>query len=692
MTEDVTASLQVWAANATPHELRSGPRAAHLGGRAAVVAAADMLADSPLFVYLVDLAGNNEGLDDAHDERLDQAVLRGVAEHDRYSSYTSAIARLLTYPAFVRRLGRRLEHALQQRAEAGTDTHADAGTAAIAATALEAWLHLCTTQLLKPHRLLAFLTDLPDLAGDLPPHLATRLPRVAGLAHEHFHDDDLLVLLRRLADIPEAEADAGFELAMADLRRALDATDQEQFVPALAQARSGFAAVEATDEARHDAQAYAAALDAIIAFGRPDPAPLRDAVSRLQDAVHHHQAWLSGGYQPPWTWARTQAEVAWLQLSATLSAAAEPIHQSCWYHPSQAVAALRDAYQAGRAFAAHLDDQAPRGVEVLIRPIIEGAFVQDAQRLALLDHALAHDPDFARDEAAQRLHHAVHAAAEHLDFTNPTPVPQDGGGGLGKDLGRLPALLHHLGARQAADLADQLSPHHLDTLETLLWNEQVAHAETGNLKVERKLHELHQQLATSPDWLGPIAGPFKILLSQTMQYLVSRYNIGATMGGQRTAFLRAATTTPTARTRQSVPLEKPLHQDYFEWLTQGPIYNIIEAETINRGRGRTDVLVRFRNVTFCVECKRELHDASTDGLRAYTGQAAVYTDTDAALGILLVLDLTTPPTGAPDLFSSVWIEQVQRERENQPRHIVIARLPGSKRDPSSTPTPARATP
>lgn len=80
----------------------------------------------------------------------------------------------------------------------------------------------------------------------------------------------------------------------------------------------------------------------------------------------------------------------------------------------------------------------------------------------------------------------------------------------------------------------------------------------------------------------------------------------------------------------------------------------------------------LRNVSFCVECKRELSDASEDALREYAGQAAVYTDTDAALGILLVLDLTTPPTGAPDLFSSVWIEQVQREHETQPRHIVIA--------------------
>lgn len=153
------------------------------------------------------------------------------------------------------------------------------------------------------------------------------------------------------------------------------------------------------------------------------------------------------------------------------------------------------------------------------------------------------------------------------------------------------------------------------------------------------------------------------------------------MGGQRTAFLRA--------TGSTAPLEQPLHQDYYEWLSQGPIYNTIQAEPINRGRGRADVLVKFREASFCVECKRELHDASRDGLRAYLGQAAVYTDTDTALGMLLALDLTIPSTGAPDLFSSTWVERIKREQEEHPRYVVVCRLPGSKRDPSATMTPGR---
>jgi hypothetical protein len=680
---DTTAagSLHSWSSRATPEDLHEGPRAADLGGWEAVAAVADGLASNPYFVYLIDIAGKADGTA-AGDilTELDQAVLRGVAEHTRHSSYVSAITRLLTYPSLIARLGRPLEHALQRRSEAGANPGADVSTAATGATALQAWLHLCTSTTFKEHRILAFLTDLPDAVGDLPSPMARALPRIAGLAHEHFGDDDLIALLHQLADIPEAEADAGFELALADLRRALSAGSQSAFMQSAAQARSGFAAVEAADEARHDAHAYGAALDAIIAFGRTDPAALRDATSRLEAAVSQHSAWLSGNYVPTWTWTRTQAEVSWLQLSAVLASAADTLHEICWYHPSQAVAALLDAYKAARSFTSSAVSSAPTGVELLILPAIEGAFVRDAYRLALLDRALAHDPAFSGDVAAQQLHAAVHTALSSTPTAgHPPSLPAEGDDGLGKELSRLTAVLHLLGPTAAADLAAEVPLPLLERLDAALWNNEVARSATGGIKADRKLRWLVQELEGSPDW--PIAGgPFTILLQQTILYLVSRYDIGAAMGGARTAFLR--------NPEPGSVLERELQQDYYDWLSQGPLYGAVAAEVSDRSHGRVDILVRIGNVSFSVECKRELKDASAGGLRAYLGQAAVYTNTSAALGILLVLDLTTPQTGAPDLFSSIWVEQVQREREKEPRHIVVARLPGNAPAPSATRTPA----
>ncbi|AVT39633.1 hypothetical protein [Plantactinospora sp. BB1] len=682
VAQSAVAALLAWAENADRARLAAGPTPADVGGRAAVADAATELAASPWFIYLIDLAGHDD-TGPARDDigrRIDGAVIEGFARHDRYSSYSSATARLLTYPHLAQRLGRPLEKALLGRAEAAAEPDADPTQASIGATALETVLHLSTTGVCKPYQLLTVLTDLTDRIATAPVELCTRLPRIVGLAYEHFGDDALVTLLQRLLSIADAEPDAGFELAMADLRRALDAPDEATIMPSLLDARRGFAAVEAADEDRHDAQAYAAAIDAIVAFHQPDTGPLLDAANRLEAAVTQHHAWLGRTYSPPWNWTRGQAEIAWIQLSQTLTAAAQPAHDAWYCHPSQAIAALLDAYQAGRSFIAHTQspDQ-PHAVEILVKPTIEAIFVRDTHRLALLDHALEHDPAFTDNEAAQRLHQAVHDSLDR-SATGGTS-PDRGGGEQGKVPTRLTAVLHRMGLADAHEHLRHLPAAIQDRLETLLWNEEVAQASTGNIKVERKLQELIAGLSTAPDWAIPqIAGPFKILLQQTLLYLVSRFEIGGEMGGDRTAFLRA---TPGSRP----PKERQMHQDYKDWLDQGPIYNQVKAEVFDRGGGRADVVVNFPHASFSVECKREQDDASKDGLRKYVGQASAYTQTDAAFGILLVLDLTDHSAGAPDLFANVWVENVQRGPEEEARRIVVARLPGNRQSPYATLAP-----
>jgi hypothetical protein len=683
INEQITAAMQTWAQHADAAQLAAGPHPADLGGLATVADAAADLALSPWLVYLVDIAAHDiEPADDQLRRRIDRAVVDGFAHHDRVSSYASAAARLLIYPGLAHRLGRALEVALLARAEQATSPTADSASAAVGATAAEAVLHLSTTGTLRPHRLLAYLTDLADTIGTMPAELCVRLPRMVGIAHEHFADDDLLTILEQLLTIPDAEPDAVFELALASLRRALNANDLAALMPALVEARDGFAATEAGAEARHDARAYGAAIDAIVAFDRSDQGPFHDAVARLDAAVTQHHAWLSGMHSPPWRWARGQAEAAWLQLSTSMVAAAQSGRDACWYHPQRAIAGLLDAYQAARTFTAWTARTGEVcGVEVLIRPAVESAFLRDANRLALLDHALASDAAFSDDGAAQDLHEAVHRA---LNRGSAQPVAsKEDGGDAGKVLARLPAILTRLGVRDAADIAVQLHPDLLGRLETLLWNEEVASSATGNVKLDRLYEKLTNELSSSSDWIHEIAGPFKILLRQTLLYLDSRFDIGATMSGERTAFLRVKPDADPAK-------ERPLHQDYYEWLTQGPIHNAVFAEVIDRGGGRADIVVRFANASFCVECKRELRDASPEALRAYAGQPSAYTATDAAFGILLVLDLTGHPTGAPDLFSSVWIEPVQRAPEEQPRQIIVARLPGNRPAPSATAAPPRA--
>lgn len=680
MDKPVVTALREWARHADAAAIAEGPRPSDLGGLRAVADASLDLAASPLFAYLVDVAANGDDPggpvpDDARSQ-IDAAITGGFARHDRPSSYASAAARLLAHPALASRLGRPLEAALIGRAEQATTPGADPGAALIGAIAIETTLHMAATGVVKPHRLLAYLSDLAENVAAVPAQLSARLPRVTGIAHEQFGDDGLLALLERLLNVADAEPDAAFELALADLRLALDATSEEAVASAIARARHGLAAVADTTEARHDAQAYAAAIDAIMAFGRSDQAQMREATARLEQAVAQHRSWLAGMYSPPWNWTRAQAEAAWLQLSASLAAAAETLQAPCWYHPSQALTALLDAYQAGRAFTGRAGRET--GIEILVRPAIEGAFIRDKGSLALLDHALAHDPELAGNAALRQLHEAVHQALN--DQPASQAKPRGDGGAEGKALSRLPAVLSHFGVPRAADLVAAVPPELQDHIEAILWTERIARTHTGSIKLERLLGQLERDLSASPDWIPGIGPQFKMLLNQTLLFLDSRFDIGATMGGDRTAYLRSVPGTGPA-------LERPFHQDYYEWLSQGPLYNLTRAEVIDIGGGRADVLVHFTGANFCVECKRELDDATPTALRAYAGQSSAYTATGPAFGILLVLDLATHAAGAPDLFSSVWIEQVQRAPEEHPRQIVVARLPGNRPAPSATPAP-----
>lgn len=680
--EGIIAAIDSWSRQAGSDQPAQGPTLADLGGATLVAAAADALADSPWFLYLVDVAGNaSQGTATASPDdevaQIDAAVAAGFGKHERPSSYASAVARLLRYPELTSRLNRALERAFLNQVEAGTIVDASAQSTAIAGSALEALVHLTTTNVIKPHRLLALCVDLVDLLDTAPAEFKRRVPRLAGILHEHFRDDDLITLLRRLADDPDADNDATFELALFDLRTALNADDFPTIVDGLLRARRGFAAASGGPERRPDADAYAAAIDAIVAFNRPDVMLVQEASARLHQAVAQHAAWLAGCYSPPWMTNRNQEERAWHQLTVFLASAATPISDDAWYRADEAIGALIDAYRASRSFTRRVGGEPHSlGVEQLVRPVIEATFVDNARSLSLLDQALATEERFQRDEAAQQLSEAVRAAVAAAH--SPLPATR-GGGGLGKDSRRVPATLRYFKADSAQAILELLPENLQQELEGLLYDNRIARLESGNPKVESMLDELERQLVTSPDW--PVAGKhFRLLVQQTVLFLMRCYNVGSSTGGTRTAYLNTTSTDPT-------PKERLLQSDYLDWLKQGPYYATARAEVPDVAAGRADVVIELTGISLYVECKREETDASRSGLRKYAGQARAYSVTNVAFGILLVLDLTPHPTGNPDLFSSVWIEHVQVGSEETPRQIVVARVPGNRRVPHVTRTP-----
>ncbi len=673
MHDDATAALHRWIASADPTTLEAGPTIDDLGGVETVANASTALASSPLFLYLVDAAGQAEGvaLREARIADLDAAVIQGFATHSRPSSYASATARLLQYPALVARTSTTLDRVLVARAEGGYAGTSSPRASAVGVSALEALVHLASTGLVRPHRLLAFCADLAGLVTTAPVEAVRRLPRLVGLLHEHVPDDDLVNLLHALAEIPVAQADALFELALADLRSALNAENQQDVTSGLLAARRGMGRATALDADRLDARAYAAALDAVFALLRHDGDEVRAATRRLDDAVSHYWAWLDGCYVPPWTQPRREAERSWSRLCAFLVPAARSLGENVWYHNDLALLALVRAYEQTRALTlpgVHQDR-----VARLTRPVIEATFIENAHKLAVLDRALAEDPRFQNDPTARELRDSVQAAhagvrvAEH-------PLP--GGDAPGKDLRRVPAILKRLGLTNTVRLVDAVPIDLRDLLEEALYDDEVRMMEIRNPKLENLLDRLTSELRESPDW--PLAGKeFSTLVEETVLYLTKCYDVGKKMAGGR-AFL-FEDKKPTAK-------EKDLQLDFIDWLER-PFEGHVRAELEDVGTGRADIAILLPRFTFYIECKREESDSSRETLRKYLGQSRAYTVANVAFVVLIVLDLTRHATGAPDLFSSVWIDRVQVDHIETPRYVLVARVPGNRPRPSATSTP-----
>ncbi|WP_327749705.1 hypothetical protein [Streptomyces europaeiscabiei] len=135
--------------------------------------------------------------------------------------------------------------------------------------------------------------------------------------------------------------------------------------------------------------------------------------------------------------------------------------------------------------------------------------------------------------------------------------------------------------------------------------------------------------------------------------------------------------------------EALFHQHYREVLAFSSLFGVVTSEVIDKAGGRTDILVSFGAVHFNVECKIEEDDASEPALRRYVAQAAEYQNTNAGFAVLLALDKTIGAEGAANVFSSIWIEPVQRPGESEPCLVVIIRVPGGRENPNQLrPAPA----
>jgi hypothetical protein len=602
------------------------------------------------------------------------ALLSGLARQRRLLPLLDAIDVLLADPPFVDRYGDRLCAALLM----GRDMALRAGRPLTATGFVEGALRLALIGMGSPLLVLDRLCRYRP--GSQPVDYLERLPRLVGAALDQWGGEEtigreLRATLVALQDLPEASADATFELALDILRQAVGASRMEA-PTLLVAARQRLASVEAADERRDDAALYGAGIDAVIAFLRGDGAALRDAGDSVRGLLDGRLATFRGSHLPPWRDQRHAVEPAWSRLALILDRAHDRSAEPVWLDAWAALDAILDAYVLDRSVVPVVGKLDRDGLAQVLRPALDAALVRREALLAQVRQAtLAAERNHGHSARLPQLR-ILMANLDAMASTNQRPPDGDPDTCGTELLERLvtiaPALRANLGDDAASRIAARLDDEALRLVEGVAYNASVTRSLTTEPVIDRMLRGLSEELQASPDYAGTTRRNFDLLLHELVCFLATRHDLDRSGG---VGYLRAA---------NPPPREALLQDDFADWLRRGSLAGRIDVEVPNVATGRVDIKVGFGTTRFYVEVKRERRDASNAALeRGYAMQAADYAGTSATLGILLVLDLTAHPDGVRHLSECAWATRHRPSHSTIDRHIVVGVVIGNRATPSA---------
>lgn len=606
------------------------------------------------------------------------AVLNGLTAQRSLLALNDAIDVLLDSTSFVQQFGPLLCDALLRGHASALDQQP-----LLAAGHLEGALRLAIVDAVRPFRVLGALelTAVPHL----DPEYAERLPRLLGAALDRWGDDEnvahpLRQDLDSLRDVPDAAADAAFEYGLDLLRRAA----KEQAAAALAlvvRARDQMANAVAAEEDRDDAALYAAGLDAIMGFTQGDRDMLTASRDSMSSLLNKRDAWLRGLHIPSWRRPRQQAERAWARLILILNHAVEQLTAPAWLNAWEALAVVLEAYELDREVIPVPGIAHAPGLEAVIRPRIEKTIAEQGQLLASLRHAaeVAAASDHPPLDAAQ-----LHALLDSVDALTERPggqrhdrepdtASEDHLPALTRLIERAPSLHARLGTEKALRIVQAVaSDEVLDLAEGVAYRD--AFEVTAGPQVNVIRRQIEDQLAHCADYTGCVRQYFDLLVWELATFLAARHDLQLT---GKLAYLK-----PIAPGK--APHEQSLQMDYFDWLQRGKLVGRVQLEVSHVATGRVDIQAGFGTVRFYIEIKRELSDATNAALeKSYLTQAADYAGTSAALGQLVVLDLTDHKDGVRHLRETAWVATHRPTGSSVDRYVVVGVVIGNRDTPRS---------
>jgi hypothetical protein len=498
------------------------------------------------------------------------------------------------------------------------------------------------------------------------PELIRRVAKLNGIAHTHWHEPELLGKLKEFTENVETATDASLELGMASLMDGLDADGQSAALASFNRAKNWFEKSLSHSEVNPEARLFLECLHLITAYQSvADRQMFADTLNRISSSAFELTAWFDTQDSPSWLGTRRLQALYWNQLALALEGLLDELDEASWWQPAAVIEEhVLAVYSASRSILRRGPDG---NINSLLRPRIIASLARHRGQAHLLKTWIKKNLSHEWAIDAQLLLAEVERSASESDF----PVnPSDAA----------------IGQMSIAALIDKqyLPDSTKRTLLQVIHNAVALHADNLTAAEIDIIVDAVGDAKHYPDYqTNPHARRlFESILLWLVRFLYNRLEM--TRADDPTVeylFQRADGKNVT---------EDALQDDFFRWLTTNAAGSDLEAT--NLGGGRADLRLKSSSERVVVEVKRELQDSSFDSLAAsYEAQTTDYQNVSIRLGFLLVLDLSiNNDEGTPHIRSLVQTRPVRRTGEAHPRLLVIVRIPGNRKRPSDLTKAAKA--
>lgn len=477
--------------------------------------------------------------------------------------------------------------------------------------------------------------------------------KITGVCYTDFQTEDLVDKLTEFVTAKVGEDDALYELGMCYLTKALNSATQNQAIKYFDSAMKLFQ--QAGSYGRQDADVYTAAILTLKGFvGRENLIELKIQLEALKRALSIYTAWDNHSQKIHWVGLRNTEIFYWSEMADYLTTLLDHFTTPAWLEPIVIIERyLLKIYDCSRT----IFKKATTGsLELLTRPVIQAKFIEQPEKIFLLEQWLHLNKDQEVAVVAQQLKADIETYKSSWQTGN-------GKGAVSVSL-----------ADAVPSLA-QLPAHALTEFDKFVANYMADQTTDVSLILQKQFNDLTTGLKVVSTYSYPeINKAFNTILFYSLRFLELRMdNTGANHSKAKYLFQK-----------KPFPKEDVLQADYFEYIQPVMLRGKIKVEEMDVGGGRADVYFEHLSFNFCTEVKREFKDTSFDALKKkYLGQAKEYQNTSAKVGILLVLDLLPKLNGIGSFESNIKLEIISTAKDPELRGIVVIKVPANRVTPSA---------